>query len=278
MKYAAMIILSAIIGMVTNYMAIKMLFHPYNEHKLFGKFRIPFTPGIIPRNRHRIAVSLAETMEENVFKEDVIINDLNANIKNTDYISEFLSKTSLNECLGDNASLTREEWSHRLSNLIINKIIDGGLIKKLVGKLYNNIAPKLGFLGAMLGNIGETIEFQLNYFLAKNGEEELSKMIEEELSKAMDHDLNLIIDKLSVNGNNFIQDIMIKASDKLLGEMIKKIDFKSIIIKQIDALDIKSFEKMILKVISKELRAITYLGGLLGGILGILNILFINIL
>ncbi|MBF9299470.1 DUF445 family protein, partial [Staphylococcus schleiferi] len=42
-----MIILGAIIGGVTNMIAIKMLFHPFKPYYIF-RFRIPFTPGLIP--------------------------------------------------------------------------------------------------------------------------------------------------------------------------------------------------------------------------------------
>ena len=49
-----MIILGAIIGGVTNMIAIKMLFHPFKPYYIF-RFRIPFTPGLIPKRREEIA-------------------------------------------------------------------------------------------------------------------------------------------------------------------------------------------------------------------------------
>ena len=47
-----MIILGAIIGGVTNMIAIKMLFHPFKPYYIF-RFRIPFTPGLIPKRREK---------------------------------------------------------------------------------------------------------------------------------------------------------------------------------------------------------------------------------
>ena len=47
-------IIGAIIGGVTNYLAIKMLFRPHKPI-YFGKWRLPFTPGLIPKRRHEVA-------------------------------------------------------------------------------------------------------------------------------------------------------------------------------------------------------------------------------
>lgn len=43
-----MISIGALIGGVTNLLAIRMLFRPYDA-KYFGKWRIPFTPCLIPK-------------------------------------------------------------------------------------------------------------------------------------------------------------------------------------------------------------------------------------
>lgn len=51
----------AIIGYFTNDLAIKMLFRPYRAIYL-GKKRLPFTPGLIPRNQERLAKRVADTI------------------------------------------------------------------------------------------------------------------------------------------------------------------------------------------------------------------------
>jgi len=58
-------ILGAFIGYITNWLAIKMLFRPFEEKYIFG-FKIPFTPGLIPRRRKEIAESIATTVEEHI--------------------------------------------------------------------------------------------------------------------------------------------------------------------------------------------------------------------
>ncbi|TDL35405.1 DUF445 family protein [Jeotgalibacillus sp. S-D1] len=52
-----MIIIGAGIGGFTNSIAIKMLFRPYKAIYL-GKWRVPFTPGLIPRRRDELAKQL----------------------------------------------------------------------------------------------------------------------------------------------------------------------------------------------------------------------------
>ena len=50
-----------IIGYFTNDIAIKMLFRPY-QPILVGKRRLPFTPGLIPRNQERLAKKISDTI------------------------------------------------------------------------------------------------------------------------------------------------------------------------------------------------------------------------
>lgn len=53
----------AIVGAATNYMAIKMLFRPYKPI-YFMKWRLPMTPGLIPKRRDVLAVQLGKTVSE----------------------------------------------------------------------------------------------------------------------------------------------------------------------------------------------------------------------
>ncbi len=50
-----------IIGYFTNDLAIKMLFRPYRA-RYVGQQRLPFTPGLIPRNQERLARRVADTI------------------------------------------------------------------------------------------------------------------------------------------------------------------------------------------------------------------------
>ena len=47
-------LVGAAIGYITNDIAIRMLFRPHEAKYLFGK-QLPFTPGIIPKEKGRLA-------------------------------------------------------------------------------------------------------------------------------------------------------------------------------------------------------------------------------
>jgi len=75
----SMLILSpaagAVIGYFTNYVAIKMLFRPYKPIKFAG-VNLPFTPGLIPKERERIAKALGEAVGKQILTEDTLRNSL----------------------------------------------------------------------------------------------------------------------------------------------------------------------------------------------------------
>nr|WP_026079635.1 DUF445 family protein [Spirulina subsalsa] len=54
-------IAGGIIGYFTNDIAIQMLFRPYKAIAI-GKYRLPFTPGLIPRNQERLARRVSDTI------------------------------------------------------------------------------------------------------------------------------------------------------------------------------------------------------------------------
>ncbi len=54
-------IAGGIIGYFTNDVAIQMLFRPYRAWTI-GNYRIPFTPGLIPRNQERLAKRVSDTI------------------------------------------------------------------------------------------------------------------------------------------------------------------------------------------------------------------------
>lgn len=64
-------IVGAIIGYITNDIAIKMLFRPLKA-KHIGPIKLPFTPGIIPRQRDKLAESIGLMVSRELITEDAI--------------------------------------------------------------------------------------------------------------------------------------------------------------------------------------------------------------
>lgn len=63
-------LIGAIIGYFTNWLAIKMLFRPLKPLYI-GKMKLPFTPGILPRERLRLTDSVGETVSRELLTADV---------------------------------------------------------------------------------------------------------------------------------------------------------------------------------------------------------------
>ena len=74
--YAVPPLLGALIGYFTNYVAVKMLFRPYRAYYVFGK-KLPFTPGLIPSKREKLAGAIARVVKENLVTEEAIRSRLN---------------------------------------------------------------------------------------------------------------------------------------------------------------------------------------------------------
>ncbi|MDH3453501.1 MAG: DUF445 family protein [Desulfuromonadales bacterium] len=64
-------LLGALIGYVTNYIAIRMLFRPLHPWRLFG-MRLPLTPGIIPAKRGELAQRMGEMVGSHLLTADDI--------------------------------------------------------------------------------------------------------------------------------------------------------------------------------------------------------------
>ncbi|NLW16746.1 MAG: DUF445 family protein [Firmicutes bacterium] len=68
-------LVGGIIGYSTNWLAIKMLFRPLRE-KYIGPWRVPFTPGLIPKKRADLARSLGKTVTEYLVTTETLVTAL----------------------------------------------------------------------------------------------------------------------------------------------------------------------------------------------------------
>lgn len=87
MKFLMPVLVGATIGYITNWIAIKMLFRPHYEKKIFN-IHVPFTPGLIPKERDRIARSIGEAVGVYLLSPEVIVKSLSKD-KN-DYIKKWV--------------------------------------------------------------------------------------------------------------------------------------------------------------------------------------------
>lgn len=71
LSYIIAPLLGGVIGYITNDIAIRMLFRPHTAKYIFG-IHIPFTPGIIPKEKGRIAEAVGGVISENLMNKEVL--------------------------------------------------------------------------------------------------------------------------------------------------------------------------------------------------------------
>lgn len=115
-KALLLIIIGSMIGWITNYIAIKMLFRPYKEINLIF-FKIQ---GLIPKRRHEIGLTLAHTIQTELISLDDIMSKLqNANI---DVEMEKIIDRILEDKLAKEISTKFPMLAMFLNDSILNKI------------------------------------------------------------------------------------------------------------------------------------------------------------
>lgn len=128
-KFIIPIIVGAIIGYITNWLAIKMLFRPHTEKRIMG-IKVPFTPGLIPKERKRIAKSVGDTVGNHLLSPEMIIESLG-----NDEVSGQVEKWIDERINGlRNSDITVGEWLRGITGDSYEKTIYGieGVLNKLV--------------------------------------------------------------------------------------------------------------------------------------------------
>lgn len=153
MKFIIPPLIGAIIGYITNWLAIKMLFKPYNEKRILG-VKVPFTPGVIPKERKRIATNIGTAvgnhlLTDTVIKEKLTNEETKKIIANRVLTELDIDKLSIEQVLqfiyGDDYSTQIEkieEWLAEKIHQEINKDYNITLIntslKKYVKETFYN--------------------------------------------------------------------------------------------------------------------------------------------
>ena len=70
-SYIVAPLIGGVIGYITNDIAIRMLFRPHKPKYLMG-IHVPFTPGIIPKEKGRIAEAIGGVISENLMNKEVL--------------------------------------------------------------------------------------------------------------------------------------------------------------------------------------------------------------
>ena len=117
-QLAIMVFVGTLIGWFTNYLAIKLLFRPYEEvNLLFFKIQ-----GLIPKNRDRISENLAETIE----KELISVEHITAKLKDGNVINDEVLDKLLDKIIGEKLKKSVLE-----KNPLLKMFLNDSLIEKI---------------------------------------------------------------------------------------------------------------------------------------------------
>ncbi|MCB2354934.1 DUF445 family protein [Clostridium estertheticum] len=157
MKFIMGSLVGAIIGYITNWLAIKMLFRPHKEIRIFN-IKVPFTPGLIPKEKSRIARSVGESIGQHLLTKETIIKSLCSEemdhqldnwvqgkvstMKNSNVTVE----SELKDILGDEYCNISQSTISNVSKSLINYINDvqvrDGIAKYVYAQIMSEIKAK----------------------------------------------------------------------------------------------------------------------------------------
>lgn len=148
----------------------------------------------------------------------------------------------------------------------------GGMAAGLFG---GNIVAK--FLGMLREPAEHFLANNINTLLKNNGKEIVSNMIDGEVEGFLNKPVCNILeghgDQLE-QAVDMVETIYRTIINDHLPKILESIDISKIVRERINEMDVKETEKLIFQVMDKELKAIVWLGALLGLIMGSLNTLF----
>lgn len=287
-------IIGGLIGLLTNGIAIKMMFRPLKPIYI-GKFKLPFTPGIIPKEKERIAKAVGRVVGSNILddstikkallsdnvhdklnsKVDEIINEYKAI---DDTVAEYLEKQNHLEMINEMESKAVDN----VAEYIRKKLIDADIGTLLVESAFNEISAKLNpmvmaIAGSAINSAKAPIASKVNKMVDEKAGVMVKDYLNSEYQKITERtvsDTVTMLDEKYPELKQKIWKIYSDLIDKKLTQMLTTFDVANVVEQKINELDITEMEALIMSIIKKELNAIIYLGGVLGIIMGFFNLLF----
>lgn len=293
-------LLGAVIGYFTNFIAVKMLFHPHKPWKI-GKFRVPFTPGIVPQRQPVLAKAIGDAVGNHLFtgddlkrlfltdatKEravDMVMDalDLSLVFKETDKplpTANQLGLTYLKEDQWNTAKVSIARFlTDRISDAVDQMDI-GAIIAEQGASVILEKKSSLGMLAmfvnehtvqAFLPQISEKI----NAYVAENGRGMIENAVRTQLESYSERPLH---DLMSYTSEDQIRTVIGSVYEKILlsigGRFNEMLDISSAVEEKVAAMSVKEIEDLCMRVMKRELDTIVNLGALIGFILGLFNLI-----
>ena len=287
-------LIGGLIGLLTNGIAIKMMFRPLKPVYI-GKFRVPLTPGIIPKEKERIARAVGRVVGSDILDDDTIKKALlsdNVHDKINSKMDEILKEykemdISVGEYLENKNHLEMVERmeskaSENISEYIRKKMIDADVGMLIVETAFTEISAKLNpmilaIAGNAINSAKAPIALKINNMVDEKAGVMVKEYIDDEYKKITEYSVGKAVSELDSKYPELKEKIWnayTSLIEKKLKNMLETFDVAKVVEQKIIELNIEEMEKLILAIINKELNAIIYLGGVLGIIMGFINLLF----
>lgn len=283
-------LIGAGIGYITNYIAVKMLFRPLKPVKI-GQVTLPFTPGIIPKEKDRLAKGIAdivgerlvtkEGIEKALLSEDVkkiMQEKIEAFFDSDVTLEDFLTVKLSAEKYEELKSSVSKQATQKIADMLKDSDIGSTMAKEIISAIKDYVSG--GFLAMMLNDslltpIGEHIAKAINSYLETNGETLIAPYVEngtDTLTQLTLQDVKQFCNTHNIDIKEILYNLCISAIQNNLDSILSIIDVRQITENQIQQMDVLELEELLLTVMKKELNAIVNLGALIGLILGMLNL------
>jgi len=289
-------IVGAFIGYVTNVVAIKMLFRPLTEVKCFG-LRLPFTPGILPRERHKLAESIGQMVQMELLTSEVL--------------RERLAKPEVREKInGAIGAYTGQMLSKPLSFLleerqdtlpmkeIIGDFINSDVFNSFLEEILRNWAIKKAdysystndpgiWLKSRFRDISEPFIPMLRDLIKSGLRRDMKKQAQGEpslyklaLEKIVERYPGITLGEFislgktkKQNVDSFLTEKGTGALDENIDAALSSVDVKTLVSDRINSLDMIRVEKIVLDVMAGQLKWINFFGGVLGALIGFFQVI-----
>ncbi|MCI5501199.1 MAG: DUF445 family protein [Lachnospiraceae bacterium] len=292
LKYAVPILVGALIGYCTNYIAIKMLFRPKNPVKI-GSVKLPFTPGIIPKNQPRIAKAVGEAVGEKLFTSDDIKDVLQSEEMKSNITGSLMGLVTTDRTIEEilKGNMGDEKYGEvidKVYDTVCDKIEEGikeadiASIIKDAGK--DAILEKVqGTMLAMFVNedlimsIMEPLKKAIDKYIDEHGEEKIIPIVSKEIESIEKKTPDEMLESVGIS-TDMIEGAITEIYDGFVNdkadEIIKKINISAIVEQKLNDMDVEEVEELVMSVMKNELQAVINLGALIGAVIGIINIFF----
>lgn len=293
-KIIAAPVIGGLIGLITNGIAIKMLFRPFHPVKI-GKFTLPFTPGLIPKEQPRIAKAIGKVIGDKLLDKDTLQKALasdtlhNAFDKKVDSVieklgheegtvHEFLEEKGIDLPVDSSVEHVEDSVSAYVTEQLVSRKVGDIILDYAIEEVLSNLNTMVAMVAEpAIRKSQETIAQRIDEVIEEQCPEIIKGYIDDEYRKWMDKPIREAAIWLWQKKDVFkekVWNLYLEILEKKSGRFIERLDVSGIVEDKINEFDMQELEALIMEISRRELNALVWIGGLLGAVIGFVNLLF----